>query len=57
MNQHRRDSGQALTEYLMVLGLVAAVIIAITGLIMPAIRSVVVSVIRYVAVNLTSVPS
>ena len=40
----------------MILGLLAAIIIAVTKLIVPALGFMVVSLVRSVAVNLTSVP-
>jgi hypothetical protein len=40
----RRDAGQALTEYLMILGILTAIIIALTKMIAPAIAD---GMIRY----------
>ena len=44
MRRLRRDAGQTVTEYLMILGILTAIIIAITKMIAPAIAN---GMIRY----------
>jgi hypothetical protein len=44
MRRLRRDAGQAVTEYLMILGILTAIIIAITKMVAPAIAD---GMIRY----------
>jgi Flp pilus assembly pilin Flp len=51
----RSERGQTLTEYLMIAGLLTAIIISLTGIIVPALAEAVVGLVRYVAKNLTSV--
>jgi Flp pilus assembly pilin Flp len=48
------EHGQAATEYLMILGLLTAMIIALTGIIVPTISYVVVRVVKHVAVFVSS---
>ncbi len=50
------ERGQATVEYLMIIGLLASIIIAITRVIIPIMSLMVVSLMRLVAVYLTSVP-
>lgn len=52
----RSERGQTLTEYVMIAGLLTAIIISLTGIIVPALAEVVVAIVEYVAVNLTSRP-
>jgi hypothetical protein len=49
------DRGQAFTEYTMMLGLLAAMIIALTGLIVPAIGKIVVTFVQHVAIYVSSI--
>jgi ribosomal protein S12 methylthiotransferase accessory factor YcaO len=51
----RGVAGQVLVEYLMVLGLLAAIIISVTRVIVPVLSLMVVSLSRFIAVHLTSV--
>jgi Flp pilus assembly pilin Flp len=52
----RGERGQTLTEYLMIVGLLTALIISLTKIIVPALSYVVVHLVRHMAVYLTSVP-
>jgi Flp pilus assembly pilin Flp len=49
------ERGQAFTEYTMMLGLLAAIIVALTGLIVPAVGKIMVSFVQHVAVYVSSV--
>jgi Flp pilus assembly pilin Flp len=57
MRQRHGERGQAAVEYLMIIGLLASIIIAITRVIVPIMSLMVVSLMRLVAVYLTSVPA
>lgn len=48
------ESGQTTSEYLMILGLLTAIIISLTQLIVPAMTFVVVRLARHVAVFISS---
>ena len=49
------ERGQALTEYLMIVGLVTAIIISLTKIIVPVFSYVVVSLVKWMSVHMTSV--
>ena len=49
-----RERGQAATEYLMILGLLTAIIIALTGIIVPTISYAVVRIVTRMAIFLSS---
>lgn len=53
----RDESGQALTEYLMILGLIVAIIVSISRIIVPGVSFAIVSLVRWMSVYMTSVPS
>jgi hypothetical protein len=48
------ERGQAATEYLMILGLLTAIVIALTGIIVPTISYVVVRIVTHVALFVSS---
>lgn len=50
------ERGQALTEYLMIVGLLTAIIISITKIIVPGFSFAVVSLVKWMSVHMTSVP-
>lgn len=50
----RRARGQTLTEYVMIAGLLTAIIIAMTGIIVPSLSWAIVGLVKYVAVNVAS---
>jgi hypothetical protein len=50
----RSRSGQTPTEYLMIAGLVTAMIIVLSGIIIPTMRDVTVRLARHIIVNLSS---
>ncbi len=50
----RSERGQAFTEYTMMLGLLAAIIIALTGIIVPGVGRVIVGLVKHVAVYVSS---
>jgi Flp pilus assembly pilin Flp len=52
----RDASGQAFTEYLMLVGVLAAIIISVTTVVVPALSWMVIFLVRLIAVYLTSVP-
>jgi Flp pilus assembly pilin Flp len=52
----RSERGQTLTEYVMIAGLLTAIIISITGIIVPGLSRAIVGLVRYVAVNVASGP-
>ena len=49
------ERGQAFVEYTMMLGLLAAIIIAITGLIVPAIGTLIADMVQHIAIYVSSV--
>ncbi len=49
----RRDAGQSLTEYTTMLGLLVAIIIAVTAFLVPGIAYVIVKLARHMSVFLT----
>lgn len=51
----RSARGQTTTEYLMILGLLTAIIISLTQIIVPAVGWVVVKLVRHMAVYVSSV--
>jgi Flp pilus assembly pilin Flp len=57
IRRRRDERGQAAVEYLMIIGLLASIIIATTRIIVPIMSLMVVSLMRLVAVYLTSVPA
>ena len=52
----RSECGQTLTEYVMIAGLLTAIIISLTGIIVPGLARAIVGLVQYVAVNMTSGP-
>jgi Flp pilus assembly pilin Flp len=56
MERWRDAGGQAFTEYLMIVGLLAAIIIAVKTVVVPVLSLMVASLVRWIAVYLTSVP-
>lgn len=50
-----RERGQALVEYVMIAGILTAVIIGVTKIVFPAIGYVVVELVRHMAVFVSSV--
>ncbi len=57
MKRLRSTRGQAAIEYLMVLGMVTAMLIAFTGMLIPVIRYVFGTLVGRIAVYLTSPPA
>ena len=58
MNLRRRwreEGGQTLVEYVMIAGILTAVIIAVTKIVVPALGYVVVELVRHMAVFVSSV--
>lgn len=57
VTRDRRDGerGQTFTEYMMILGLLSAIIIALTGIIVPGITYVVVRIVRHIVLYVSSV--
>ena len=51
----RSERGQAFVEYTMMLGLLAAIIIAITGIIVPAFGTIIADLVQHIAVYVSSV--
>ncbi|MBI1874759.1 MAG: hypothetical protein HYS05_12870 [Acidobacteria bacterium] len=49
------ERGQTFTEYMMILGLLSAIIIALTGIILPGITYVVVRIVKHIALYVSSV--
>ena len=56
MSRWRGERGQTLTEYLMIAGLLTAIIISLTGIIVPNLSFAIVGLVEYVADNMTSGP-
>jgi Flp pilus assembly pilin Flp len=50
-----RERGQTLVEYVMIAGILTAVIIAVTKIVVPALGYVVVELVRHMAVFVSSV--
>lgn len=50
-----KERGQAMVEYLMITGILTAVIIAVTKIVVPALGFVVVELVRHMAVFVSSV--
>jgi Flp pilus assembly pilin Flp len=52
----REERGQTLSEYLMIVGLLTAIIISLTQIIVPSLSFVIVHLVQFMSVHLTSVP-
>ena len=52
--RRRRDAGQTVTEYLMILGIVTAIIIALTKMIVPAVARGVLGLLTHMVVYVSS---
>jgi hypothetical protein len=50
----RDDRGQTVTEYLMVTGLLTAIIVVLTGIIVPGVAVPVVGLVRHMMVHLST---
>jgi len=50
----RDQGGQTFTEYTMILGILTAIIVALTGMIVPQMRFVIQRLVTYMAIYLTS---
>ncbi len=49
-----REAGQTTTEYLMILGLLTAIIIAVTGIIVPFMGTAMTRMVRHMVLYMTS---
>jgi Flp pilus assembly pilin Flp len=55
MLMFRNERGQTTTEYLMIAGLLTAIIISLTSTIVPTVGYVVVSLVKHMSLSLSSV--
>ena len=51
----RHEEGQTFTEYIMILGLVSAIIIAVTGIVVPGLANIVVRLVMHMSIYLSSI--
>lgn len=52
----RSEGGQTLTEYVMIAGLLTAIVIALTGVVVPSMAWAIRGLVKYVALNVSSGP-